>query len=49
MTLLSSLIFEQTDFLPPLWSALLAGFATVGWDGRVWLTQAGEEYLEQLT
>lgn len=37
-------IFETSPF-DPLTTALLAGFAEFGFDGRVHLTRAGESYL----
>jgi hypothetical protein len=41
------LIFENSPF-GPLVSALLAGFAEIGFDGGVYLTGAGEDYLRSL-
>jgi hypothetical protein len=41
-------IFENS-LLGPFLSALLSGYAAVGWwDGKVYLTKAGEEYLRRL-
>jgi hypothetical protein len=48
MKLLARLIFESS-LLDPLWTALAAGYATVGPDGRVYLSESGAEYLEGLT
>lgn len=40
-------IFETSPF-DPLTTALFAGFAVMGFDGVVYLTEAGAEYLESL-
>ncbi len=39
-------LFENSPF-EPSWTALICGYAVLGWwDGRMYLTDAGEEYLE---
>ena len=38
-------IFENSPW-GPLFSALAAGFAEYGFDGQVYLTRSGAEYLE---
>lgn len=45
MKALARFLFEVSPF-NEFWSAFFAGFAIVGPDGRVYLTRAGEEYLE---
>jgi hypothetical protein len=45
MKTFARLIFESS-LLDPLWTALVAGYATVGPDGIVYLTESGAEYLE---
>jgi hypothetical protein len=45
MRALARLIFESS-LLDPFWAALAAGYATVGLDGQMYLTNAGSEYLE---
>jgi hypothetical protein len=45
--MISRFIFENS-LLSPFWASLFAGYAEVGWDGRVYLTAAGEEYLRGL-
>jgi hypothetical protein len=47
MKAFARLIFE-TSPLTPFWSAIAAGFAMAGPDGRVYLTNAGQEYLDSL-
>jgi hypothetical protein len=47
MSILTAFLFEHSPW-SPFWSALLSGYAEVGWDGRVYLTAAGEEYLRGL-
>lgn len=34
--------------LGPTWSAIVAGFAVADWRGRVYLTPAGQRYLDSL-
>ncbi|ARQ95252.1 hypothetical protein [Bradyrhizobium phage BDU-MI-1] len=34
--------------LGPLWSAVIAGFAILNWDGEAFITPAGELYLATL-
>lgn len=41
-------LFENSP-LTPFWSALACGFAEIGFDGRVYLTAAGQQYLESQT
>jgi hypothetical protein len=45
MKTLARIIFENSPW-SPLWTALASGFATLGTDGRVYLTASGAEYLE---
>jgi len=45
MNIFARIFFENSPF-GPLWSALAAGFAEYGFDGRVYLTRSGAEYLE---
>lgn len=33
--------------LGPIWSAVFAGFAVIGWDGEPHLTPLGEQYLAE--
>lgn len=47
MNALAAIIFETCPF-GPAWAALLAGFAVIGPDGQMYLTPAGENYLESL-
>ena len=42
---LATFLFESSPFDPFL-SAWLVGFCIVGADGQVYLTEAGEEYLD---
>lgn len=44
-----SMIYEFLAPLGPHWSALLAGFAVIGFDGQLYLTPLGEEYLERVS
>jgi hypothetical protein len=44
---LRRLLFESSPW-GPFWSAILVGFAAVGFDGRVYLTDAGSAYLESV-
>ena len=37
-------MFESSPF-DPFWSAFLVGFCIIGPDGKVYLTEAGAEYL----
>jgi hypothetical protein len=48
MNLLSRFIFENSPW-GPFWTALFAGYAELGFDGRLHLTRAGAEYLEAQT
>lgn len=41
-------LFETSPF-NEFWSAVLVGFAEIGFDGRVYLTRSGAEYLESQT
>jgi hypothetical protein len=41
-----AVLFESLAPFGPLASALWSGFAAFGWDGRLYLTAAGERYLE---
>jgi hypothetical protein len=45
MKSLARILFEASPF-NEFWSAWAVGFAIVGPDGRVYLTDAGAEYLE---
>jgi hypothetical protein len=47
MKSLCRLLFECSPW-GPFWAAWFAGYAVVGPDGRVYLTDAGAEYLEGL-
>lgn len=47
MNTLARVIFETCPF-GPAYSALLAGFAAIGFDGQMYLTKAGAAYLESL-
>jgi hypothetical protein len=47
MTILTAFLFEHSPWSPFL-TALLSGYAEVGWDGVIYITAAGEEYLESL-
>lgn len=42
---LASFLFE-TSLFDPAASALLVGFAVLGWDGQFYLTPSGQQYLE---
>jgi hypothetical protein len=44
---LSRLLFEHS-LLTPFWSAWWAGFVVIGEDGAVYLTAAGQTYLEEI-
>lgn len=46
--MLARFIFESC-MLGPAWGALLAGFAVIGMDGQMYLTPAGETYLESVS
>ncbi len=41
-------LFEQLAPWGPVLSALWSGFATWGWDGRLYLTASGSRYLTEL-
>jgi hypothetical protein len=46
MTIITGLIFEMiSPSWGPMWSALAIGYAVIGLDGQVYLTDAGAEYL----
>lgn len=46
MTVITGLLFEMISFSwGPMWSALAVGYAVIGLDGQVYLTDAGAEYL----
>lgn len=45
MKALARFLFENSP-LTPFWTALACGFAEIGFDGRVYLTRSGVEYLE---
>jgi hypothetical protein len=47
MNLIARFLFENSPW-SPFWSAFAVGFCIVGTDGIVYLTDAGEEYLETL-
>lgn len=47
MKALARLLFELSP-LTPFWTALACGFAEIGFDGRVYLTKRGADYLEEL-
>jgi hypothetical protein len=45
-TIITGLLFEMScPFWGPMWSALASGYAVIGLDGQVYLTDAGAEYL----
>ena len=45
MTIITGLLFEMiSPCWGPMWSALAAGYAVIGLDGRVYLTDAGAEH-----
>ena len=48
MSILTAFLFEHS-LLSPFWSALLSGYAEVGWDGRVYITASGQDYLDSLS
>ncbi len=39
-------LFENSPW-EPSWTALLVGYAVLGFDGQMYLTNAGEEYLDE--
>ena len=46
VTMLMGLLFETiSPSWGPMWSALTVGYAVIGLDGQVYLTDAGAEYL----
>src|SRR4029077_18021485 len=46
MTIITGLLFEMiSPSWGPMWSALAVGYAVIGLDGQVYLTDAGGEYL----
>jgi hypothetical protein len=45
MKAITRFLFEHS-ILEPSWTALLCGFAVIGLDGRLYITEAGAEYLE---
>lgn len=45
MKAIARFLFEFSP-LTPFWSAIAVGFAEIGFDGRVYLTRSGQEYLE---
>jgi hypothetical protein len=46
MTMIMGLLFEMiSPSWGPMWSALAVGYAVIGLDGLVYLTNAGAEYL----
>jgi hypothetical protein len=47
MNALSAFLFESSPY-PPFLSAWLVGFCEVGFDGQVYRTLAGDEYLDGL-
>ncbi len=44
---LARFLFETSPF-DEFWSAFLVGFCVIGIDGRVYRTEAGEEYLNEI-
>ncbi len=44
MKVIMRFLFEISPW-PPTWTALSVGYATLGFDGQMYLTEAGEEYL----
>lgn len=40
-------VFENS-ILDPAWTALVCGYAVVGFDGQLYLSQAGQDYLEEI-
>lgn len=44
MNWVARIMFEASPW-SPFWTAWSVGYAVVGNDGRVYLTEAGEEYL----
>ena len=45
MKVVARFIFESSPW-NPFWSAWLAGYAVIGPDGQIYLTSAGQEYLD---
>ena len=46
MTIITGLLFEMiSPSWGPMWSALVVGYAVIGLDGQVYLTDAGADYL----
>jgi len=46
MTMIVGLLFEMiSPSWGPTWSALAVGYAVIGLDGQVYLTDAGAKYL----
>jgi hypothetical protein len=46
MTIITALLFEMiSPSWGPMWSALAVGYAVIGLDGQVDLTDVGAEYL----
>ena len=46
MTIITGLLFEMiSPSWGPMWSALAVGYAVIGFDGQVYLTDAGADYL----
>jgi hypothetical protein len=48
MSIIARFLFENSDWLSPFESCWWAGFCLVGADGKIYLTDAGEEYLAGL-
>ena len=46
MTTITGLLFDMiSPSWGPMWSALAVGYAVIGFDGQVYLTDAGADYL----
>ncbi len=46
MKALMRFLFENSPW-EPSWTALIVGYAILGFDGQMYLTDAGEEYLAE--
>ncbi len=40
--------FENAPWEPPWWTALIVGYAVLGFDGQMYLSSEGQDYLDHL-
>jgi hypothetical protein len=48
MNIIARILFETSPWSPTL-TALAVGYAVIGWDGQIYLSAAGQEYLDGVT